>query len=661
METAFPVCDLIVPVFNALTYTRDCLESIVQATQDIPYHLYLIDDASDAETARFLTDFAAAHPYVSLQRNPHNLGFPHSCNIGLRQGAAPYAVLMNSDVIVPPRWLSRLVRCVESDARIGAVNPLTNRAPRLSIPLALGATIYSMDWVVAQRATRQYPDVMLGVGFCWLLRRAALEEVGVFDEGYGRGYGEDADLCLRLLARGYRVVAADDVYVYHKQGASFPERARINAHSRRRLYAHWGTAYLRRQLAAWVRPDPLRPSRALFPTRPRWSGLAAGRAIVRALHRSFDRHDLFGTALLTLHRMGQGPAAPRLNVSASAIVPVTRPGRLRVTYVLQRITPEREVQAVIQLANALIQLGLEVRLVALDADPVIADGKLLTQPLLFRTVSDLCQYFPESDVAVATCSSTARWVAEVLNMQRVSTAVTFIQHGRQWRGSETASADGSAAAPTGPLLPHAIVTTDRLQTQFARSGLQTRKICLGLDLAVFYPRDAPRRQRPAVLALSLHARPLIAALNKVQAALPQVDIIVPGTHQSEPPLGFPYRTVHDLTDQSAWAELYSTVDVVLEGTGEMRPALEAMACGAACVLVGGDEEFTRPGDNCLPVASAQQERTTDAILQLLGDPDLRQHLAAGGRRTARRYDHQREARETRDYFFTLVGCQPEGD
>lgn len=107
------------------------------------------------------------------------------------------------------------------------------------------------------------------------------------------------------------------------------------------------------------------------------------------------------------------------------------------------------------------------------------------------------------------------------------------------------------------------------------------------------------------------------------------------------------------------AELYSQSDIFLDGStfqGFGRPALEAMACGVACVLtnVGGVSEYARDGENCLLVPPQQPARFADAILTLLQNAELRKTLADGGLRTAQTYCHKRDARDTLAYFTALM-------
>jgi len=141
--------------------------------------------------------------------------------------------------------------------------------------------------------------------------------------------------------------------------------------------------------------------------------------------------------------------------------------------------------------------------------------------------------------------------------------------------------------------------------------------------------------------------------------MPEVEIVLFGDDLSKQDIPFTYRDEWVITNQNRLAELYSTADVYLDGSdfqGFGRPALEAMACGAACVLtkVGGVTEYARDGENCLLVPPKSPEAFAEAILKILDDPDLKTRLIKGGQSTAQEYCHKREARETLEYFKSIL-------
>ena len=212
--------DIVVLIHNNLSVSRLCLDAIIYATRT-PYHLWLIDDASDTPTHQFLQEYRSKVSNVTLITHSERQGYVLSCNEGMQQGESPFVVLLNSDVIVPPGWLERLIEAAKSDPKIAVVNPLSNFAANLSLPMAPGCSFIQMDRLLQQKSQKNFPDVVTCVGFCFFLVREHLQDLGLFDPVFGMGYGEDSDFCMRALSKGLRTIVADHVYIYHKGRGSF--------------------------------------------------------------------------------------------------------------------------------------------------------------------------------------------------------------------------------------------------------------------------------------------------------------------------------------------------------------------------------------------------------------------------------------------------------
>lgn len=112
--------------------------------------------------------------------------------------------------------------------------------------------------------------------------------------------------------------------------------------------------------------------------------------------------------------------------------------------------------------------------------------------------------------------------------------------------------------------------------------------------------------------------------------------------------------------------LYSQADVFFDGSdfqGFGRPALEAMACRAACVVtdVGGVNEYARHMENSIMVPPKAPDAAAEAIIRLLRDRALRNNIRDNGIETAKMFCHKREGKETYDYFVNLFeGNSPSG-
>jgi len=657
-------CDIVLPVFNGLTHVKECINSILEHTVDSSYQLYIVDDCSDSFTRAYLDKIVRYNAQISLHRNPENLGFVKSCNVGVSLGKAPYVVLINSDVIVTPGWLVRLLQCAESDSCIASVNPLTNRASQINIPIAPGANFYGMDMVLAQCSPCKYPDVVTGVGFCMLLRRSALEKVGLFDEVYGRGYCEDSDLCMRLVAKGFRTVVADNVYVYHKGSTSFTDRHERYLHNRKIFDARWADEY-KRQFNDFQAADPLKQVRTLFPLPERWDLIHSMRETYWCMRDCWRNGRPLGIVREAYKGLRRLPTAKRDHITPQCVERFTRPDRLRVTYVLHDLAMAGGVLSVVQLANELVLLGVEARIAALREHSSTYNWKFFSKPMIFRRLPHLLNHFPESDIAVATHWTTAPWVAHLVKSGRCKSAVYFIQDYECWFYPEGDFHSRTNVMRTYDLIPNKIVKSDWLKGLLERDGFSAIKIRLGMDLGIFYPREVRKPKHRVVLTMVRPSTPwrglpsVIEALKSVKAALPEIEIVLFGEGVSRINIPFPYKHAGLVTDQNRLAELYSAADVFLDGSDWQafgRPALEAMACGTACVLtnIGGVNEYARHGENCLLVPPKKPEIFAQAIVRILEDNRLKEILEQGGLKTVQDYCHKREAKETLAFFNQIA-------
>ena len=230
--------DVIIPVYRGLEETRRCLHSLIEDPDRAFHRLIVIDDCSpEPELSAWLRELAERH-LIELWRNHTNLGFVRSVNRGMSD-ASPGAdvLLLNADTEVPRGWLQRLIAQAYQAERIGTVTPFSNNAAICSYPsmsgsgLPFGFGLAAVDEAFRQANASRSVDLPTAIGFCMYIRRACLDDVGLFDaEQFGRGYGEESDFCLRASARGWRHLLACDTFVFHAGEVSFgpdaPERQR---------------------------------------------------------------------------------------------------------------------------------------------------------------------------------------------------------------------------------------------------------------------------------------------------------------------------------------------------------------------------------------------------------------------------------------------------
>ena len=107
------VVDIIVPVYRGYQDTRRCLESVLNYSQQTPFDIVVIDDASpEDEVAEYVRDLARASDRILLLRNDTNQGFVASVNRGMSLHPDRDVVILNSDTEVANNWLDRLYLCV---------------------------------------------------------------------------------------------------------------------------------------------------------------------------------------------------------------------------------------------------------------------------------------------------------------------------------------------------------------------------------------------------------------------------------------------------------------------------------------------------------------------------------------------------------------------
>jgi O-antigen biosynthesis protein len=221
--------DIIIPVYRGLAETRACIESVLASANKTPFELVVVNDASPEPGMADLLAGLAADNKIALLTNENNLGFVATCNRAISLHPDRDVLLLNSDTLVHGSWLDRMIACAKADAEIASVTPFSNNAtlcsyPKIgeSQPMPTGDAFAELDQIFATVNAQQSIEIPTGVGFCMWMSRAALNEIGAFDEAaFGRGYGEENDWCFRAVAAGYRHVLCADVFVAHKGEVSF--------------------------------------------------------------------------------------------------------------------------------------------------------------------------------------------------------------------------------------------------------------------------------------------------------------------------------------------------------------------------------------------------------------------------------------------------------
>lgn len=218
---------IIVLNWNGWRDTLECLASLKNLNYP-NYRIIVVDNASTDDSVTRVHD---AHAGLLLIVNDRNLGFGGGCNVGIRralQEGADYVWLLNNDTKVDPHALTALVEKAECDPKIGAAGSVLYYMDEPGRVQAWGGGYVNFWLGVSRHRYAPAPENRLHylTGASLLLRREALEQVGLFDEKFFM-YWEDADFGFRLRRAGWKLAVASGARVWHKESASLGKKSPV--------------------------------------------------------------------------------------------------------------------------------------------------------------------------------------------------------------------------------------------------------------------------------------------------------------------------------------------------------------------------------------------------------------------------------------------------
>jgi len=225
--------------YNAGLLLRDCVNSLLASPVDI--EIIVVDNASHDASLEGLQDLSC----VTIIRNSVNVGFAAACNIGVSASSAPVVLFLNPDCFFESDALGPLLTELQSDERIGMVGGLllngdgTEQAggrravptPWRSFVRAFGLHRFADRWPrlfydfhLHKQALPNHPvEVEAISGACMLVKRKAMEHVGLWDEGYFL-HCEDLDWCMRFRQKGWKILFVPAARINHALGACSKSR-----------------------------------------------------------------------------------------------------------------------------------------------------------------------------------------------------------------------------------------------------------------------------------------------------------------------------------------------------------------------------------------------------------------------------------------------------
>ena len=235
--------DVVIVSYRCGPLLRRCLQSLGEHAPGRGARVTVVDNASGDGTADVVRREFSEVRLIALDEN---VGFSAANNLVLRDSTAEYVLVLNPDTQLSERTLDTLLDLMEGNPRIGIAgcrliqeDGTFDHAARRSFPTPSSALGHFLrlgrsDRAPAKLAAYRAPEVESGPvdavnGAFMLMRRAMLEEIGLFDEGYWM-YMEDLDLCYRAAQAGWITWYEPSVEAVHiKAGTSgHHRRLRLN-------------------------------------------------------------------------------------------------------------------------------------------------------------------------------------------------------------------------------------------------------------------------------------------------------------------------------------------------------------------------------------------------------------------------------------------------
>ncbi|MEK3883883.1 glycosyltransferase [Paenibacillus sp. PL2-23] len=200
--------------YNNLSYTRDCVESILTHTIDIDYELILVDNGSTDGTKEYFDSI----PDAKVIHLKHNIHLVKGFNIGLMAAEGKYCAAVCNDFIFTPNWLMNLLTCIESDSSYGFVSPgatSISNMQQISIPFISKEDFLqrAKEYNVSDSSKWEERVVLLPNVLC--CPTALLDHIGYYDTRFYRGEFLDDDISFRIRRAGYKLIYCGDTVAHH--------------------------------------------------------------------------------------------------------------------------------------------------------------------------------------------------------------------------------------------------------------------------------------------------------------------------------------------------------------------------------------------------------------------------------------------------------------
>lgn len=206
---------IVIVSYNLSEITKQCIASIKENNAGSSYEMIVVDNHSTDGIAEWLS----GQQDIKLICNTENKGFPYACNQGIKIAEPDSDIfLLNNDTIVTPNAIFWLRMGLYSGDRVGAAGSITNHAGNGQRTDEEFETVEEcLQFAKTNNIPMKnpYEKKIYLIGFALLLKREALDQIGLLDVRFTPGCFEDNDLGIRLHLAGYQVYLCQNSFIYH--------------------------------------------------------------------------------------------------------------------------------------------------------------------------------------------------------------------------------------------------------------------------------------------------------------------------------------------------------------------------------------------------------------------------------------------------------------
>ena len=176
---------IVIPTYNHCEkYLKTCVESIIKYTSMGDVQLVISANGCTDNTYAYLNYLGTVVPSLKVVWSDEPMGYPRATNLGIEASFGQKIVLLNNDTVLLEQerdtWLRMLEAPFLANSRVGITGPVVQHSPEAGHDFC--------------------------VFFCTMISRQVFDRIGLLNEEYGVGTGEDTEFCIEATRAGFLVV-----------------------------------------------------------------------------------------------------------------------------------------------------------------------------------------------------------------------------------------------------------------------------------------------------------------------------------------------------------------------------------------------------------------------------------------------------------------------